>query len=79
MALKSWKFLIFPQKGYLIEMRQEKKGQLIGGIIGALAGGLAAYLIWGFSSPGGILILAGFGVGGLIGYSLGQKRIDAQR
>lgn len=60
-------------------MKKEIKGQLIGGIIGVLFGGLAAYLIWGFSSPGGILILLGFAIGGLIGYSLGLKKTDAQR
>jgi len=72
-------FPFFLETGAQIKMRKEIKGQLIGGIIGALVGGFAAYLVWDFSSPGGILIIAGFAIGGFIGYSLGLKRIDAQR
>lgn len=55
-------------------MKTEKKGQLIGSVIGLLIGCIIAYLIWGFSSPGGIVILLGFGMGGIIGYNLGKKR-----
>jgi hypothetical protein len=54
-------------------MIPEKKGQVIGGIIGLLIGCACAYFIWGFSSPGGIVILAGSGIGGLIGYCISKK------
>ena len=53
-------------------MKPEKKGQLIGGAVGMLIGGVIAYFLWGFSPPGGILILAGFAIGGLIGFNLGS-------
>jgi hypothetical protein len=55
-------------------MKPEKKGQLIGGVIGLLFGCIIAYFLWGFSSPGGIVILTGFAIGGLIGYNLGSGR-----
>ena len=54
-------------------MKPEKKGQLIGGTIGLLIGSVIAYMLWGFSPPGGILILAGFAIGGLIGFNLGRS------
>ena len=54
-------------------MKPEKKGQLIGGAVGTLIGGVIAYLLWGFSPPGGILILTGFAIGGLIGFNLGRS------
>jgi hypothetical protein len=52
-------------------MKPEKKGQIIGGVIGLIIGSLMAYLIWGFSPPGGILILFGAAIGGFIGYKIG--------
>jgi len=55
-------------------MKAEKKGQLIGGVVGFLIGSIVAYLLWGFSSPGGIVILFGFAIGGFIGYSIGKKK-----
>ncbi|MFC2083682.1 LapA family protein [Bacteroidota bacterium] len=55
-------------------MKPEKKGHIIGGSIGLVVGGLAAYLIWGFESPGGILILFGFAIGGFIGWNLGKGK-----
>ena len=56
-------------------MKPEKKGQLAGGVMGLLLGGIAAYLLWGFRPPGGILILAGSGVGGAVGYGLAGGRL----
>jgi hypothetical protein len=55
-------------------MKPKKKGHIIGGAIGLLIGTMAAYMIWGFNSPGGILILFCFGVGGIIGWNLGLKK-----
>lgn len=55
-------------------MKPEKKGQVIGGAIGLVIGAVIAYMIWGFNSPGGILILFGFGVGGVIGWQIGLKK-----
>jgi hypothetical protein len=55
-------------------MRPAKKGQLIGGLIGMILGCLVAYMIWGIASPGGIVILFAFAIGGLIGYNLGLKK-----
>ena len=55
-------------------MKSEKKGQRIGSVIGFLIGSIIAYLLWGFSSPGGIVMLFGFGIGGIIGYNLGKKK-----
>ena len=49
-------------------MRPEKKGQVIGGAIGLVIGAVIAYMIWGFNSPGGILIIFGFAIGGMIGW-----------
>ncbi len=55
-------------------MKPEKKGQLVGGAIGLVIGAITAYAIWGFNPPGGILILAGFGIGGLIGWNIGSRK-----
>ena len=54
-------------------MKPEKKGQIIDGSIGLRIGCTSAYLLWGFSSPGGIVILAGFGISGIVGYSIAKK------
>ena len=55
-------------------MKPEKKGQVVGGSIGLFIGAVAAYMIWDFNSPGGILILFGVGIGGMIGWELGKKK-----
>lgn len=57
----------------LCNMKPEKKGQIIGSIIGLLIGCTIAYSVWGFSSPGGIVILAGVGIGGIFGHSIAKK------
>jgi len=54
-------------------MKPEKKGQFIGGIIGLVLGSLIAYIIWGFSSPGGIIILLFFSIGSMIGWNVKKK------
>ena len=55
-------------------MKAEDKGQLFGGFIGLIIGSIIVYLLWGFSSPGGIVMLFGFGIGGIIGYKLFKKK-----
>ena len=55
-------------------MKPEKRNQLIGGIIGLVIGTAAAYLIWGFHAPGGILILFAFATGGFVGRQIGRKK-----
>ena len=55
-------------------MTTKKKGQFIGGTLGLLVGSIIAYLIWGFSPPGGIIILFCFAIGGLIGWNVGEKK-----
>ena len=55
-------------------MKPQKKGQLVGGTVGLILGGVLAYIIWGFESPGGILILAGFAFGGLAGWGIGLTK-----
>ncbi|MBN1363214.1 MAG: hypothetical protein JW976_00265 [Syntrophaceae bacterium] len=55
-------------------MKLQNSGLLIGQVFGLLIGSVAAYLIWGWNAPGGILILFGFAIGGLIGWFLGKKR-----
>lgn len=52
-------------------MNSAKKGQLVGGLIGMAIGAVVAYMLWDFKSPGGLLILIGYCIGGLTGYSLG--------
>jgi hypothetical protein len=59
-------------------VRPEKKGQFFGGVIGMIVGGVLAYILWDFSPPGGILILAGFALGGLIGFNLARDRNRAR-
>ena len=56
------------------KMKPEKKGQLVGGLIGLLIGTAAAYAIWGIKPPGGILILLGFAIGGMIGWNIAKKK-----
>ena len=56
------------------DMKAEDKGQLFGGFIGLIIGSIIVYLLWGFSSPGGIVMLFGFGIGGIIGYKLFKKK-----
>ena len=55
-------------------MKDENKRQLIGGFIGVIIGSIIIYLFWGLSSPGGIVMLFGFGIGGIIGYNLFKKK-----
>lgn len=55
-------------------MTRQNRGLLIGQVLGFLIGSVAAYVIWGWNAPGGILMLLGFAIGGLIGYFLGKGR-----
>jgi len=49
-------------------------GQIIGYLTGGVVGTLVALHIWGFTTPGGIIMLAGAAGGGVSGYFLGRDR-----